>query len=365
MGKWATFHLQFDGLVEFAQQVPQVELADRFRGPPSDTLNRVERSVPEWVRDDNAEAITLSSEHVLVVEGDTEDRGTLPSALDASKLGDVNPDVLAYYLPYHYYRRETWGVYMRAEGIAQLAQGLKGEPLESRDAALLDAARWILYEHEYYHCVVETAATKAELIASSSVYGPYLSDVAGGQHEESLANAHALGVAHRRFSNLATALRAWMSRQPAGYRDFHKWVGRPKFDRGRSQAAQHLIRQLPVGILIRPLSGGEFLIEAVPRSRIPVYIIAEKGSGVGIARPFPKFEGIRVSVHAREHPPPHFHLESPLGLDRGRFHWPSLTALGDARGLSRDERERLDRYLRRYGDEIGRKVAAVFEGTPE
>jgi hypothetical protein len=294
----------------------------------------------------------------LLLEGGTEDRHHFSPPPES-----VTPDVLAYYLPYHLYEPGAWGIYLRAEGIARLARDLKGRPLDLRDALLLDAARDILYEHEYYHCVVETAATKAELVATHPVYRLYLYDLAGGEHEEGLANAHAIRMANRRHARIVPALREWMRQQPAGYRDFEKWHGPRRFDSGRSESAQHIMGHLPTGGLARPPLSGEFLLDGVKRSRIPTYTVVEKGSRIGVAKPFPKSAGMRVLVHTRDHPPPHFHLQAPPDRDRGRFRWPDLEPVGAPR-LTGSERKRLDRYLGKFGEEIGRRIAEVYEDLP-
>lgn len=348
--------LGFDGLVDFAQATSPAD-ADRFRDPLGDAVNRVPRPAPpEWITSDNTTAVRVRPGVRITIEEGRGDPADLPGGVEGQPA-----DVLAYYLPYHFYRRTAWGIYLRAAGVLALARGLAGVSVTRDDDPVIPVATSVLFEHEYYHCVVETAATRAEFAAAQGAYRAYVYSHAASEHEEALANAHAFAVARRRHPRVSDDLRKWMLGQPAGYRDFAKWSGAAPFALGRAEAAGHILRGIS-GPVSRPPAGGEYLVATagVPRSRIPTYFVTERGLAAQVVRPFPKTEGMRILVHSRDHPPPHVHVEMPPGKDRGRLRWPSLEPLDGTAAFSSAERARLERYLARIGSKVSRRVTELY-----
>ena len=109
-------------------------------------------------------------------------------------------DALAYYLPFHFYAEE-WGIYLFTSGTVYLAAVLKGAALVPGDEHYLDMAEKILLDHELLHACTEIACTRAELMSRSPLYVPYFEDPEAGEHEEAIANAHALlAIDNKRMS---------------------------------------------------------------------------------------------------------------------------------------------------------------------
>ena len=153
-------------------------------------------------------------------------------------------DALAYYLPYHFYYDGVWGI-IRAMGIAYLASAIKGNPVGPGDVIFGKVAEHVLFNHETYHCQVEAAATRAEIVAGRPVYHPYFYDKRAGPHEEALANAHAYRQSVRVFPTYAKPVHDWMRRQGIGYRDFDTYIKARQFNLGQQRCGRHIIRHVP------------------------------------------------------------------------------------------------------------------------
>jgi predicted RNA binding protein YcfA (HicA-like mRNA interferase family) len=81
------------------------------------------------------------------------------------------PDALAFYLPFHYFHPQWWGIYLIAEGVEELARFLEQETngtLSSEEA--IQVARLFLYGHEAFHHAVECFATRLEIVNRSPLY---------------------------------------------------------------------------------------------------------------------------------------------------------------------------------------------------
>jgi hypothetical protein len=106
---------------------------------------------------------------------------------------------------------------------------------------------------------------------------------------------------------------------------------------------------------------------------VPTYLVVEAAIAGYVLRPFRKSNGMRVWVHMRgEHPPPHIHVETPLGNPLRRrciwpssehgepeWSWPLPVYKGDP-PLQAKERAKLHKYLRAYGNEILTKLKSVY-----
>lgn len=262
----------------------------------------------------------------------------------------VSTDTLAYYLPYHYYRE--WGIYLRAEGVEHVASafGMAAATAERIDPHL-DTASLFLANHELFHCMAETAATRLEMATGKPVYGRYFADPTARRFEEALANAYAVNTLPA-DEHWGRPLVAWMKGQPEGYRDFPAWLD-PRFRLGTDWLAQYLTDS--VGSRRRRLS-----VREVPERSTPTYLVVGPKSAVQQVKPFPRFRDMQVEVYTREHKPAHFHLWHPPDTLRGKFEWPSLQPVTGTPGLSHAERKKLDRYLHVHGRAINKKVVEVF-----
>jgi hypothetical protein len=151
--------------------------------------------------------------------------------------GQPSPDVYAFYLPWHHFGLQLWGIYLLVEGIEALGPDIRARyPHYLSRADARRAATLFLYHHEAYHNAVETFAARVEV---SHRQPCYLTGVhacaasflrASSLHEEGLANAHAkvrqylvaqtqMTVARRRVKRVASAfaLRAIFRLQSPAY----------------------------------------------------------------------------------------------------------------------------------------------------
>jgi len=151
---------------------------------------------------------------------------------------DATPDCLAFYLPWHFFYPDWWGVYLRFDGLLYLADGIQtrsNSAVPSRTA--IQMARLFLYYHEAFHHLTECYAFRLEATHRHPIYKKTFVaryQKTFGTHdclEEGLANAHALrkcAVAARRIGNSAIieALREYVTQSPPGYSRGVKFEGR-------------------------------------------------------------------------------------------------------------------------------------------
>jgi hypothetical protein len=109
------------------------------------------------------------------------------------------PDCLAFYLPFHYYHPDWWGVYLLYEGVLWLAAEIMRRPNnEVWRRQTFEAARLFLYYHEVFHHKTECFATRLELTHRKAFYkggfAQYYGQTLGTADclEEGLANATGL-----------------------------------------------------------------------------------------------------------------------------------------------------------------------------
>lgn len=159
-----------------------------------------------------------------------------------------SPDVLAFYLPWHIFDKNLWGIYLLVEGVDSLGADIHAQYpqiLSKSDARR--AAKLFLYYHEAYHNAVETFAARVEVShrmpcyltgikACSRMFLPV-----SGLHEEGLANVYAIeklknqlfnddklmGARRKKLkrSAAAAALRRIFRRQPAQYAAAERILG--------------------------------------------------------------------------------------------------------------------------------------------
>lgn len=98
------------------------------------------------------------------------------------KLDRRGLDAIGWYQPHHEYCADTWGIYVDAAGLDELAcsisEGLSALQYGRRDdglAALM--AFMMVFQHQYFHAKVESVLTWLEVQALRPKYRPYLQKV--------------------------------------------------------------------------------------------------------------------------------------------------------------------------------------------
>lgn len=370
-------------LIELVQGTYPIH--DRVPPPTWDELARSpsasggRQPLPPWLVDPgNAEIIELGPTDMVSVSA--------PSDFsDQGKSGD-SPDVLAYYLPFHFYRAR-WGIYIRAAGILQLTRrllrrrALVGTPKEAEVARVVLE---YLLAHETFHHFTELAISRFEAVGFEpthllpSLYERYFHHPTAMLLEEALANAFAMqrvdkALAPARFPSRGALLHRLdheMRRQPAGYRDFARYVLPSDYAGGQDSLLDFAKSGLQV---CRPLGGDDGLlpghahfVETELPEECVVRLVLDRGSGLSVLRPFPKSNGMQVFVYvANEHPPPHFHLFMPPEREYGRYEWPSLAPLRGSNRLTRKQEKALRQYIAAQQPEIYAQVRKAFPGVPD
>ena len=113
-------------------------------------------------------------------------------------------EIFGFYLNWHRYNSDLWGIYIFAEGILSLGKIIRYYSkglLDEKECNLI--AKSFIYYHELYHNKVETFAGNSEVFIRQSVYKKPIAKLYKGNgfqkftpqnalhHEESLANAYA------------------------------------------------------------------------------------------------------------------------------------------------------------------------------
>ena len=117
---------------------------------------------------------SVLSPEIIQVLGGIHGGGPIPYT-DHTKMPP--PDCLAFYLPFHYYYPDWWGVYLLYEGVLWLRDEIirrSGNEVGLRQA--LVAARLFLYYHEAFHHKTECFAIRLELAHRQAFYKNGLSD---------------------------------------------------------------------------------------------------------------------------------------------------------------------------------------------
>jgi hypothetical protein len=334
---------------------PNADGPTRLPSPEDSDLTAERPPIPEWLRRDENEILQISGgTPTIFTEGVFDEAAPVSAPL--TPLG--TPDMLAYYLPYHFYGNGTWGIYVRAKGILELAAEIKGAPVTQGGDDAIRAAWISLVEHELFHCLTEAAATRAEVVVRSAVYHPYFFDLWATFHEEAVANAYAHSKIKKGYSAFVTRLESWMRSQGPGYRDFHKYTGR-SLQKGKLKCSQHIVRFAPPARHLPSKLPSGFLFGKT--ANIPTYVVLDAEIALQVLRPFPKYNGVVVKVHSREHPPPHIHVEMPPGQELTRCEWPSLQPLGRDPSLSQRQQAKLREYLQKHGADVWQRLRSVYD----
>jgi predicted RNA binding protein YcfA (HicA-like mRNA interferase family) len=170
--------------------------------------------------------------------------------------GPPPPDALAFYLPFHYFPRHVWGIYLTYEGVQELR-----DVILSRSAGAIDpvqawhAARVFLYGHEAFHHAVESFATRLEVDRREPLYRTgferlYRRELSEGRSaEEALATGFgaqkAFSFAKRQGWNesaqhsLGSAVHRYILTLPDNYRaGIHYYSPGRDFDARRDKLAE-------------------------------------------------------------------------------------------------------------------------------
>jgi predicted RNA binding protein YcfA (HicA-like mRNA interferase family) len=166
------------------------------------------------------------------------------------------PDCLAFYLPYHYFYPQWWGVYLLLDGVAMLASWIQSEARQRGYGSITRRDCWIgarlfLFYHEIYHHNVESFATRLEVTHRQPLYksgfSAFYAKTAGTSNciEESLAEANAWRKAtNPRFYNkgavagMKEILAEYIRRSPPGYAEGLNYLTANTFTRGQNEFAE-------------------------------------------------------------------------------------------------------------------------------
>lgn len=377
------------GAQDYADPTDQIPKGPILPRPPSwgsadSTMpddNILERSwPPEWFEpqtsepdwdDDGVDQPTLT--------GDGDFSNSLPRGDSEVSAGGI--EALAYYAPFHFYRR-SWGIYIRDFGLAYIAAKFKGSPvLVAGDAWIVRAAYWFLWRHEYFHFLTEVASTRMEVLSGQPIlYQASFSDPSASWLEEAMANAHAYmqlrthvddGLTQGQVDEFLRWAADWMKGQPQGYRDYDRWSPSVRaFNDGRRLLVGRMLEWadfLTTHHGSRGLALRSKLTEArhvrafddADYGHVPVVRVHDSAvPWIRYARYFPPRDGLRVEVHTREHAQPHIHVKF-ADKDEVRLAWSSLEPLDKERALSTGERSRVQDYVDGMFHKIDKKVRSV------
>jgi hypothetical protein len=144
-----------------------------------------------------------------------------------SRLAQAGSDALGYYVPFHA-RGYQWGAMVRASGVAWMATEYFADLPTDMETKFRLGLQAIL-QHELFHFATEVAVAQTELNQQAAWWRPALdqrnSEKRGYLHlEEKMANAWMLkafrtALPAYRVMGKQQALKDFVARQPAGYRD--------------------------------------------------------------------------------------------------------------------------------------------------
>ena len=217
-------------------------------------------------------------------------------------------EVLAFYHPFHFTAKEQWGIYLNADEILGYCDRMYAQSAHLRiwnKEILLHLLVFDIFQHEFYHHLVESAATHMEVLSAAfgqprSIYLDYKKRQYNKQlshpHqplEEALANAYAYNalsfICRRKIGYTTAAVRTfqqaikqgWKS-EPAGYRDAALYIGKRNIAGNTSLLEQMLnapgcANQVPLSSISKNLMpNGYSALKSKPE--IPTYVIGSISS---------------------------------------------------------------------------------------
>ena len=150
-------------------------------------------------------------------------------------------EAIGWYQPFHIWNEETWGIYLDADRLLDLACGMHADLSaggnRSFGLAIL-LAIGMVYQHEIFHARVEACSTWSEITSHKAKHLPYHQRVyqalreTDAWHEEALANWWAWSwfkkneesLRHqnlvRKLDTVEQTVRDWLSLSPPGYRNW-------------------------------------------------------------------------------------------------------------------------------------------------
>lgn len=188
---------------------------------------------------------------------------TLPPAANSGLPGSlvtvwgghvIPPDALAFYLPFHYYFPDWWGIYLTIDGVASLGRYIHrraSHTLSMSEARLV--AQIFLYGHEVYHHRVECFATRLETTHRTPLYRKPFENLYRDKMrrdpdncmEEVLASAHGLRLVGKMFPRdkskrhaAQQAVRDYINISPPGYRRSNAFEKSSKFQTAQDEFAE-------------------------------------------------------------------------------------------------------------------------------
>lgn len=178
-------------------------------GIPNDATSQdlhaiLERSIDEPFVSDFGAVPT-----VFATAGSVHPPGT-PIAVPAGQVAPgvpINPDLLGFYLPWHYYDEQDFGIYIVFEAMLETARHifLRAQPFLTV-ADCVTVANALIFHHEQFHNAVEMFAGKLEIHHRTPCYvtafeNVWQNDLKSGQpEEEGLATSYAgLKIARELF----------------------------------------------------------------------------------------------------------------------------------------------------------------------
>lgn len=174
------------------------------------------------------------------------------------------PDTLAFYLPFHFYYPDLWGIYLTKEGVGSLMRYLQAQSgfnwgehdwtLSQQEAEV--AARLFLYYHEAFHHNVESMASRLEVTHRQPLYRRGFlklyrrTFLTSECTEEALANAYAFKKVSQVFKKkgwnadaVRSGLRQYIKGQPPGYNRGMEFVEDDAFVEKRNEFGEANLRE--------------------------------------------------------------------------------------------------------------------------
>ncbi len=166
------------------------------------------------------------------------------------------PDALGFYLPFHHFYPDWWGIYIIAEGVSELAEWLKANGRgELSYATSVGLAYRFIYWHEAFHHSVEAFASRLEVTQRKPVFRTGVRDVRArlvppDPTDEGLASGFAFQKCDTWLRNTSgerdiglQTLYEYIERQPPPYNAAGAFVSTTEWQDGRDWFAEQVQRE--------------------------------------------------------------------------------------------------------------------------
>ncbi|MBP2297097.1 hypothetical protein [Azospirillum rugosum] len=171
--------------------------------PEKQTKAQIDATILKW-REENKNESAIDHSHLMNVWSQLSQKGSGPKILNVNRLP---ADAIAFYRPFHFDPPHLFGIYIFVDRLLQYFEGIKrcSNALSVfTPSALMHIVLFEMFHHEFFHHIVESAATTFEIINDARgddvpVYFPYRERMYNGGYawhphqplEEALANAYA------------------------------------------------------------------------------------------------------------------------------------------------------------------------------